>query len=611
MPVSALPQAPYRQDRKVFPTPIIGDVLFSEIRDCNRGNPFPEYGSPYPNANKWPDHKLVYIKPVDIERNEIFEFFYAAERENQDLYNFAFGNRIIRNREFRVVVRTYVTLRENFKPEDIEFGTPMPDIPEGKFDGVSYVFYDKEQQNTQQEELNSLFVLEVHTYIETAFLDYKLSYETQKSDVIPEKFRVGIPQTTSEQIVEGLAEQPTLTGSQLSITEDQINPDVKLVRTVSRDKPSDRITLTGSQSYVGGTTSISEETFSSNILQADSGYLIQESRVTPLGDGSCVKETIKVNSWPTLLSGEWDDLLDGVSVKKQEVITSTTANAVLEIPSTPASVDYEAVNKDRTVRTTSYAPEEINSYIRSHETRVNLNLPPMLKKIGLIWDEDRSDGYYNESQESASESVIDGSVSSSSSGNASGSASATPELDIELEEVWSTDLIATNYYFFTYRNITAIGKLRALVNNNIKSWPIFKPKTYRIVATGKSVSASVRFSTSSSTSKSDDREARSRGGGYGRTGSVDTDIKITRIGPCLCQGITIEGEPTKNVTASVSGSYSASQTTFANVNPVSFAATNPPSVPNSGLYLIDSKVEPYKWGYNRCVATVFDASQLK
>jgi hypothetical protein len=612
MPVSQLPQAPYRQDRKVFPTPLVGDVLFSEVRDCNRGNPFPEYGTPYPNANKWPDHKLVYIKPVDIERNEIFEFFYAAERENQDLYNFSFGLQGIGpSRQFRVVQRSYVTLRENFQPLDIPFGTAMPNIPEDKFDGVEYVFFDRQQQRINEQELDSLYVAEVHTYIETAFLDYKLSYGTQKSDVVPEKFRVSIPQTTTEQIVEGLAEQPVLTGSQLSVTEDQINPDIKLVRTVSRDKPTENVTLSGSQSYVGGTVSISEETFSSGLLEADSGYLIQESRVTPLGDGSYVKETVKVGEWPTLYSGEWDDLLDGVSVKKQEVVTSNSANDVLQTPNTPYSVDYEAVNKDRTVKITSFAPKEINSYIRSHETRINLNLPPMLKKIGVIWDEDRSDGFYSESQEASSEGVSDGSISSSASGNASGSASATPELDIELEEIWSTDLIATNYYFFTDKSEKVIDKLRSLTGDNIKSWPIFKPKIYRLVATGKSVSSSVRFSTSKSESKSEDREATSKGGGVGATGSVDTDIKISRIGPCLCAGVTISGGTFKNVTARVTGTYTANQSAFASVSPISFAATSPPSVPNSGLYLIDSKVDPYKWGYNRCVATVFDASQFK
>ena len=247
MPVSQLPQAPYRQDRKIFPTPLVGDVLFSEVRDCNRGNPFPEYGTPYPNANKWPDHKLVYIKPVDIERNEIFEFFYAAERENQDLYNFAFGLRNIGNREFRTVTRTYVTLRENFKPVDIEFGTAMSNVPEDKFEGVNYVFYDKEQQNTQQEELNALFVIEVHSYVEEAVLDEVLTLSTERQDPLPPKFRVLSPTTTTDELAEGSVETPVLTGDQLAATEDQLNTNLKRKRTVSRSSAQNTSSLSGKQ----------------------------------------------------------------------------------------------------------------------------------------------------------------------------------------------------------------------------------------------------------------------------------------------------------------------------------------------------------------------------
>jgi hypothetical protein len=247
MPISQLPQAPYRQDRKIFPTPIIGDVLFSEVRDCNRGNPFPEYGTPYPNANKWPNHKLVYIKPVDIERNEIFEFFYAAERENQDLYNFAFGLRNIGNREFRTVTRTYVTLRENFAPTDIEFGTAMPNVPEDKFEGVNYVFYDKEQQNTQQEELNALFVIEAHSYVEEAVLDEVLTLSTERQDPLPAKFRVLSPTTTTDELAEGSVETPVLTGDQLAATEDQLNTNLKRKRTVSRSSAQNTSSLSGKQ----------------------------------------------------------------------------------------------------------------------------------------------------------------------------------------------------------------------------------------------------------------------------------------------------------------------------------------------------------------------------
>jgi hypothetical protein len=248
MPVSQLPQAPYRQDRKIFPTPIVGDVLFSEVRDGNRTN-LPEYGTPHPNTTKWPNHKLVFIKPVDIERNEIFEFFYAADRENQDLYNFSVGYRnIIGNvggREFRVIQRSYVTPREGFEPLDIAFGTPMPNIPEGKFDGVDYIFFDRQQQRIEQQELDSLYVAEVHTYVETAFLEYKLSYAADRVDPLPDRFRTSIQQEITEEIAEGLAEMPQLSGSELSKKEDQLNPDVKLIRTVSRATPTSGVKLDG------------------------------------------------------------------------------------------------------------------------------------------------------------------------------------------------------------------------------------------------------------------------------------------------------------------------------------------------------------------------------
>ena len=292
MPVSQLPQAPYRQDRKVFPTPIIGDVLFSEVRDCNRGNPFPEYGTPYPNANKWPDHKLVYIKPVDIERNEIFEFFYAAERQNQDLYNFAFGNRIIGNREFRTVTRTYVTLREDFKPVDIEFGTLMPNVPEDKFEGVNYVFYDKEQQNTQQEELNALFVIEAHSYVEEAVLDEVLTLSTEKQDPLPAKFRVLSPTTTTDELAEGSVETPVLTGDQLAVTEEQINTDLKRKRTVSRSSANNTTSLSGKQVTNDLQVANVVETIVPDGTTIETSELTVDGSVESLGNGQSIQRVI-------------------------------------------------------------------------------------------------------------------------------------------------------------------------------------------------------------------------------------------------------------------------------------------------------------------------------
>lgn len=162
MPISQLPQAPFRQDRKVFPTPLTGDVLFSEVRDCNRIL-IPEYGTPHPDAVKWPHHKLVYVKPVDIERNEIFEFFYAADRENQDLYNFEVGRLRVGTLSVPMVKRTYLSPRESFDLTEPLLGSEMPNVPLDKFE-AGYILHEVNQVRAETE-LDSLFVREEHIYI--------------------------------------------------------------------------------------------------------------------------------------------------------------------------------------------------------------------------------------------------------------------------------------------------------------------------------------------------------------------------------------------------------------------------------------------------------------
>lgn len=338
MAISQLPQAPYRQDRKTFPTALSTDVIFSEIRDCNRVD-FPEYGTVHPNTKKWPNHKLVYIKPVDIERNEIFEFFYAADRDNQDYYNFASGYRnIIGNvggREFRNVQRIYVTPRDSFSPYDIPFGTPMPNVPEDKFEGVEYVFFDRQQQKIDQPELDSLYVLEVHTYVEVAFLEDTLSFTASKDDGLPEKFKVTVPQQQTEKIVEGTAEMPVLAAGELSVSEDQLNPDVKLVKKVTRNVDSTP-TLSGKVITNALQVASSEESIVDDGTVITASALTIDGSVEPLGNGKSVQKIVTV---PELFTAP------GYSATKPDVIperfrtlipTTTVEGLVAGQASTPS-----------------------------------------------------------------------------------------------------------------------------------------------------------------------------------------------------------------------------------------------------------------------------------
>jgi hypothetical protein len=874
MAVSQLPQAPYRQDRKVFPTPLIGDVLFSEVRDCTRSE-IPEYGTPHPNPKKWPDHKLVFVKTVDIERDGIFEFFYAADRENQDLYNFSSGYRnIVGNaggREFRVVQRSYVTPRADFQPLDIPFGTPMPNVPEGKFDDVEYVFFDRQQQPIDQQELNSLYVAEVHTYVEKAFLDDKLSYTAQRTDPLPEKFQILVPEQVVEQIVEGKAEMPTLTGSELSVKEDQLNPDVKLVRTATRDRSSLPISLdqkattnekqlasitqtvqtgdtleepsatvdiesqalgdgtyvvtktevpelftaesysaerpdlvperfraivpttteeaseigtaepptletgelakseqqqnkfvkrkrttkrdatvlpksltqkatnsvkqvatitetlqvgdttesasatvdvdsealgdgtyvvrktqvpniftdavysaekpdtvpekfkaepqykTTTQSinkvgsattpslaageisrthqqvnefvykeqvvsrqnvtnvampqvqraYVEGTIAKVDEKLSTNSA-IESGLLVSESAATPIGDGKFIVQTVKVDSWPTLKSSEWDPTIDAAIVRTEQMVAPP---ASFNEP----NVSYKAINKDRSLKIKEEEPTSaLSSYMVSFPVQVDLRLPDVLKSISVQWAEDIAEGDYN-SDWSGYSSGTSYSLSGSESASTESSASIRPELIIDIERPWGADISATAYYFFLKGSGGGVSESQILNKLGAKRWPVFKPVSHTIVLTGGSASVQAKVNWNASSSWSPSTQTQDQLAGNGTSFSLGSSINAVTIPPTIHGALTIDGAELKEkkVTAQARSSTGATtnfpnitvqdkaeHTLKADVNPKSLPATTPTQIPTTGKYVVKSEVSPYKWGWFRCSAVVVDAADL-
>lgn len=176
--------APYRQDRKFFPTPLVGDILFFELRDCTRTE-FPEYGTRHPNTAKWPNHRLVHIEEdgKGSDREGVFRFYYAADRENQDLYNFEFTQADIGGTKFDAVARSYVTLRDTFKESNVELASPMPDVPMGMFASDEYILAERRQQRIGQQELDSLYIAEQFVYIKRVALT-QVDYDEQFGEPI-------------------------------------------------------------------------------------------------------------------------------------------------------------------------------------------------------------------------------------------------------------------------------------------------------------------------------------------------------------------------------------------------------------------------------------------
>jgi len=179
----ALPTAIARVN--LFPTPFATDVVFYEARDADLPiNKNPEYGTPHPNPVLFPHHKLVYIAPVSRDTEGKQYWYYAAERENQDEYNFSFTQADIGPTKFDAVSRLYVTLREEFDPLVPVMGDVMPDVPRDKFTGT-YVLAQRRQIPIQDETLASLFVAEEHVYVtKIPLIDIEIDRETGKAHQI-------------------------------------------------------------------------------------------------------------------------------------------------------------------------------------------------------------------------------------------------------------------------------------------------------------------------------------------------------------------------------------------------------------------------------------------
>lgn len=148
-----------------FPTPLPIDLIFYEVRDSvipenEHGNW--EYGQPHENSARYPNHELVYVSARREDGKQ--QWYFAAERENQDAYNFSFTKADIGGTRFDSVTRTYITKRSAFTPNTPAMGAAMPNVPVDLFSGA-YVLAEKQQTRIREAELDSLYVTEARVYV--------------------------------------------------------------------------------------------------------------------------------------------------------------------------------------------------------------------------------------------------------------------------------------------------------------------------------------------------------------------------------------------------------------------------------------------------------------
>lgn len=177
--MSKLTPAPLRQRVKVYLTPRIGDLLFYEHFIVERSE-HPAYGTAYP-GDEFPDHELVFVSPVeDAERANLFRYYYAASRAQEDNYNWVIGQGEEVNRYYLVRRSLYYarSAAEAAAATPVvtgEFTHPVVATADPRF--AKYGFAD-DTVIEAPEELKSLYVVVKRRYLKpvTIEIQYEENY---------------------------------------------------------------------------------------------------------------------------------------------------------------------------------------------------------------------------------------------------------------------------------------------------------------------------------------------------------------------------------------------------------------------------------------------------
>ena len=518
-----------------------------------------------------------------------------------------------------------------------------------------------------------------------------LVYSTEKPDVVPAAFRTTIETTTEEETVEGDAEIPALEGGELSKTERQIDKFLKRKITVKRPETVSGV-LEGEQIENDGikstvTRTLSDEaqsitpsaTVSGNIEDIGDGLTIKTEIVKDkifdsLTKSAQIPDTIPEKFRATTPTRRTEEILEKVeaeepqledneyskteqrltefTVQKTTVKREDSFNEVksqrleenwgIQIPfkeyiseEIPDGDNYEGEgldDKKHIVR--EYNKEDLDttlsSFIVTIPTSIDLDLPRVLKDITVNWEEGKSTT--NNQSENPPISGQFKSITQQDGGTVRSTLSLSPNLNLEIEDIWGKNLPANIHLFFLKKEDLNESQIRLKVGASA-SWPVFKPRSFYTTIFGRTESKTLEVSISRAL------EVNSTSAEYGyvpsKVENESSEVRIDPISinipPCITSGKVInEKKDLEAEELDIKILYEAIniQTSYGTIPldaveidkslyhtlecTVKFTVppTIPKDIPRSGKYLISSSAEPYKFGWFLVRAISFDASIL-
>ena len=556
----------------LWPTPERKDLLFFVERNGDLPqNQNWKFGDPFEDRIKYPDHKLVHVSPQTVDKWS--RWYFASNRINEDEYNYEAGWETVGGILVPSVKRSYIVPRSSYNPDYPTIGSEMPRNPENisqqgfKFD-EGYILHISRQVRTDQE-LDSSYVAVELVYIKpveaigkeygnivtrrtttTSVVDENTSPDAgisviasnvsplgngkailqtvqvdggtwpnpvehtlakQRDNLIPQKFRnFVLTEATSEKLPE-MPQTLSLSGDEISKIVKKETPDRYDKSTTVETIDQTVEPLFGQQVFFqfGGGVATTAESLVADGTSAEEGFTILSSSVTPLGNGKSIKEVVENSdeAYAPLTGQKFDTNLDLVFPFTRQVVEAGTIIAGADI--TPLD-KWKSQAEVIDVANVAAQLAEIHTVF---PTQQSIQLPNVLRSLSVKATRSLSNG---------------NSYSAGNSGSSQNESSVSVSADIlwEIEEGFSGAVPAEVHVFFLEVNSVTPESIAAAVGAD--TWPLYQPKSHRLVITGHGIRKSFSWGVSSG------------GTSASESGAVQAFTNVAVIPPCIHGEIEID-----------------------------------------------------------------------
>jgi len=492
-----------------FPTPVIDDVVISEIVNSWKGDYQPlEYGvlwkdvSHAPNQGSFPEHKLVFQQPTS-EDGQWVKRIWVNDRVNQDSYNYAIKYSA-GSQEHPIYIRTYIVPRETYAP--LLDGTPDPLFP-----GALLV---DEEAVRNEGELDSKYITVTRVYetlpgpevptkrynergdLETVIVQTVPPFTPPDPDgllvtgsqVVQEEMGKGVKTTSTvpQHTPLGISEKKAgLLGE--TFTTDVIVPpntptDPLTLQVVSSSVEKLSATKARKRTTIGSPTSLSSKSLVDSPLGLVSGEVINQivdrtatpttnatknvtlikESTTPIDKAKAERQTVNVDSWPINIGVDSDEQL-GFGVKYEETIVNPDEFLKAQYWVDLDYIDYKPLDQwkslKRSIDREKLAEVLLAKWIRT-PVQVNVTLPDKLLGVKVYWGHSYGAGQSFDSGFAVSAS----NYNLSSSGSSKNSYGINGDIYFNIQQGYSGPLKGEKHIFFI-----EIGK-----DNNVEDQEIIE-----------------------------------------------------------------------------------------------------------------------------------------